>query len=125
MVAQLALAGVGLGATAQSVAVPCHKSQVSDIEAACRLVEDDLKAVKVEDDQVDSERLQQIVDHVVERYPYLRDDYAPEREGSTEGDHSSRPSDRSISGRPVNGRRRTDAGADFGALTRKFPALRR
>lgn len=68
---------------------------------------------------MDAERMQQIVDHVVERYPYLRDDYAP----STEGDPSSSPSVSSASGRPVNGRRRSDAGADFGALAKKFPAL--
>jgi hypothetical protein len=103
------------------------KARISDIEAAWRLVEDDLRAVKIEDDQVDAERLQQIVDHVVERYPYLRDDYAPSKEEG-EGDPSSSPSDHSTnaaSGRPVNGRRKSDAGTDFGALAKKFPALRR
>ncbi len=103
------------------------RAKITDIEAAWRLVEDDLKAVKVEDDQVDAERMQQIVDHVVERYPYLRDDYASQKEEG-EGDPPSSPSGTSTnaaSGRPVNGRRRSDAGADFGALARKFPALRR
>ncbi len=102
------------------------RAKITDIEAAWRLVEDDLKAVNIDDEGVvDAERMQQIVNHVVERYPYLRDDYAPQKE---EGDPSSSPSGTSTnaaSGRPVNGRRRSDAGADFGALARKFPALRR
>ncbi len=98
------------------------RAKITDIEAAWRLVEDDLKAVNINDDGVvDAERMQQIVDHVVERYPYLRDDYAPAKD--TDGDPSSSPSDPSPSGRPVNGRRRSDAGADFGALAKKFPAL--
>lgn len=104
------------------------KAKISDIEAAWRLVEDDLKAVKVEDDRVDAERLQQIVDHVVERYPYLRDDYAPQKDKDTEGDPSSSPSDTSTnatSGRPINGRRRSDTGLDARTLTAKFPALTR
>ncbi len=104
------------------------RAKITDIEAAWRLVEDDLKAVTVDEGQVDAERMQQIVDHVVERYPYLRDDYAPQKDTEGEGDPPSSPSGTSTnaaSGRPVNGRRRSDAGADFGALARKFPALRR
>ncbi len=102
------------------------RAKITDFEAAWRLVEDDLKAVNINDDGVvDAERMQQIVDHVVERYPYLRDDYAPAKD--SDGDPPSSPSGTSsgASGRPVNGRRRSDAGADFGALARKFPALRR
>ncbi len=103
------------------------RAKITDIEAAWRLLEDDLKAVNINDEgAVDAERMQQIVDHVVERYPYLRDAYAPQKDA--EGYPSSSPIDGSAnatSGRPVNGRRRSDAGTDFGALAKKFPALTR
>lgn len=100
------------------------RAKITDIETARRLVEDDLKGVKVEDGKVDGDRMQQIVDHVVERYPYLRDDYSPQKD-TGEADPPSLPSDQSTSGRPVNGRRRSDAGIDARAIAKKYPALSR
>lgn len=103
------------------------KAKVRDIEAAWKLVGDDIRAVTVDDDGVvDAKRMGEIVDHVVERYPYLRDDYAP----STDEASSLSPSGQSTStegasGRPMNGRRKQTGATDFGALSKKFPALRR
>ncbi len=91
-------------------------AHISDIEAAWRLAADDLAGVKVEDDKVDTERLQQIVDHVAQRYPYLTDDYAPDDANVTAT---------SPSGRPMNGKKESQLGTDRRALEKKFPALRR
>lgn len=92
-------------------------AHISDIEAAWRLAADDLAGVKVEDGKVDTERLQQIVDHVAQRYPYLTDDYAP--------DDANVVTATSPSGRPVNGKKDSQLGTDRRALEKKFPALRR
>lgn len=91
-------------------------SRINDIEAAWRLAAGDLKAVDVKDGKVDGKRLADIVDHIAKRYPYLVDDSSSE-ENVVAATGSS--------GRPVNGKRKSNVGMDRQALEKRFPALRR
>lgn len=88
-----------------------------DVEAAWRLADDDLAGVEVKDGTVDTERVAAIVQHVLDRYPYLAAEDEPE----------DLPKDAfplEASGRPTSGRKKNQQGPDLAALAKKFPALR-
>ncbi|MDP1793770.1 MAG: hypothetical protein Q8K63_06490 [Acidimicrobiales bacterium] len=88
-----------------------------DTDAAWKLAEDDLKGVDITDGTVDANRLGEIVNHLITRYPYLVEDA-----GSADETKDRFPD--ATSGRPANGRRQRDAVTSTEVLARKFPALR-
>lgn len=89
------------------------------MEAAWKLADDDLASVEAKDDgSVDTDRVTAIVDHVLDRYPYL----AAEEEEREEQPKDAFPLE--ASGRPTSGKRKAQQGSDLSALAKKFPALR-
>lgn len=93
-------------------------ANVADLDAAWKLATDDLTAVEITDGQVDTDRLEAIVAHVAERYPYLASPATPSKD-----DDWLPPT--VPSGRPANGRKQGRQGLNEQQLADRFPALRR
>lgn len=94
-------------------------ARLRDADAAWALAQDDLQAVEITDGKVDTNRIGEIVNHVIKRYPYLVAEDEPETQVA-DGFPDTQPSGRRTDGKV----RQQGAAVDLAALQRKFPALR-